>query len=657
MSLFLWGLFGLLVVYWGNCIRCLLRNIELAKQSGLPYCITPVYFLNRKWLIQAWIWLPLLYKLPHKWIWPWAYLLDNDWAYKYKREPFDYFKSNVFLIVAPGRISCFVADADAITQIATRRNDFPKPINLYTSVDIFGKNVVSTEGQIWRHHRKITSPPFTEKNNYLVWTESLHQAQAMVESWIAPGETISKPVGDLSAAAMRLSLHVISRAGFGVRLFWPHEEMKQKGRVGEVPAGHTMTYKDALSTLLENIIQAFLLPKWFLKHSPFKINQIAYQALTEWKQYMQELYDEKKVQVASGELTEGMDLMGALVRGAGVAQSSSTSNFDAEKGKPTGQLLTDEEILGNAFVFILAGHETAANTINFSLLQLAINPSSQIRLQKDIDAIFGTRPVSDWNYDIDVPKLFGSMAGAVMNEELRLFPPVVGIPKSVAPSAPQPLTVDGKRVTIPAGTLVTLDVLGTHLDRNNWPALVPPTSSAAEIDADLRRFRPERWLLDHSTPRTDPAAAQQQHQHQQAESEDIGGPSSADTSASLFRPRRGAYLPFSEGFRACLGRRFAQVEVLAVLAVIFRTYSVELAVEEILAGEGWPFAGKEEIREQEMLKGGEERGRKEAWEEAKVKIGPLFEEKMMTIITLQMRGARVPVRFVKRGSERFWYDD
>ena len=65
------------------------------------------------------------------------------------------------------------------------------------------------------------------------------------------------------------------------------------------------------------------------------------------------------------------------------------------------QLLTDDEILGNAFVFILAGHETAANTIHFSLLFLALHPSSQRRLQKDLDKILGDKPISEWNYEED----------------------------------------------------------------------------------------------------------------------------------------------------------------------------------------------------------------------------------------------------------------
>jgi hypothetical protein len=174
--------------------------------------------------------------------------------------------SDIFIVCSPGRNSVFVADPEATTQITTRRNDFPKPIEIYGSVDLFGKNVVSTEGSIWRHHRKITSPPFTEKNNHLVWQESLHQAQSMMASFLDKNAE-KGTVSDIAAATMRLSLHVISRAGFGRRLLWPHEELEQDGQAGVVPEGHTMTYKDSLSTLLENIIAVMLLPKWFLGKS------------------------------------------------------------------------------------------------------------------------------------------------------------------------------------------------------------------------------------------------------------------------------------------------------------------------------------------------------------------------------------------------------
>ena len=52
------------------------------------------------------------------------------------------------------------------------------------------------------------------------------------------------------------------------------------------------------------------------------------------------------------------------------------------------------------------------------------------------------------------------------------------------------------------------------------------------------------------------------------------------TTTSLFRPHPGAYTPFSTGHRGCIERRSAQVELLAVIAILFKNNSLELDVED-----------------------------------------------------------------------------
>jgi len=350
---------------------------------------------------------------------------------------------------------------------------------------------------------------------------------------------------------------------------------------------------------------------------------------------------------------------GALVSGAGITADSLNSQ-DIEK-QGTKQLLTDDEILGNSFVFILAGHETAANTLHFSMLYLAMNWSSQARLQKDLDEIFGDRPVSAWDYDHDVPKLFESMAGAVMNEELRLIPPVIGIPKCTAKTSPQPMTVNGKRIVVPADSHVTLSTAAVHRNPRYWPTMCGPSASDAEIERDLDSFKPERWLLDssaanhhhHGTADSSSSSSQHsdtEHDHDH-DNEDFGGPGGRDTAATLFRPPRGAYIPFSEGARGCLGRRFAQIEVLAVLAVIFREYSVELAVDSDSDSDSDGTASGD--REEDPVAAMNEAQRREVWGKARSHAEDLLKTGMGTIITLQMRKGKIPMRFVKRGGERF----
>ena len=522
----------------------------------------------------------------------------------------------------------FVADAEAVTQITTRRNDFPKPLEMYGALDIYGKNLVSTEGSDWRMHRKLTAPSFGEKNNELVFKESLHHARSLLGLWTGPDGQGNETVQDPAVATMSFALFVISSAGFDVRVKWPHEEKSRASSVEsdesksmlvglEKAAGHKMTYREAISELLHNIMWTQIIPPKYLPFSPVKVHRTVGAAVTEWGQYMDELYEMKKQQVASGDTNNaGMDLFDALIRGSGITE-----------GKEN---IQKSDLLGNAFVLMLAGHETTANTLHFSLIFLAMHRESQKRLQQDIDKVFQGNPMEQWTYEEHFPKLFGGMAAAVMNETLRLLQPVVNIPKSTAPGRPQNLSMGSKTYTMPGGTHIFLSS-AIHRNPKYWPAPTNASSMSTTGARDVDTFRPERWL---STSRLEDSFVDIGH-----DDEDFRGPSGEDTSASLFKPVKGSYIPFSDGFRSCIGRRFAQVEILAVLAVIFSQYSVELAVEE--------WASDDEVAAMDG------QGREEVYAKAVERAEWVLKTKVATIITLQLRGTSIPIRLVRRGEERF----
>jgi cytochrome P450 len=60
----------------------------------------------------------------------------------------------------------------------------------------------------------------------------------------------------------------------------------------------------------------------------------------------------------------------------------------------------------------------------YMFLLLALYPSAQILLQKQLDSVFGPKKHFEWNADEDVPKLLNGYLGAVMSETLRLYHPV-----------------------------------------------------------------------------------------------------------------------------------------------------------------------------------------------------------------------------------------
>ena len=141
---------------------------------------------------------------------------------------------------------------------------------------------------------------------------------------------------------MRVSLQVIAKAGFSKRLQWPSADGSTKGEVAE--GSHKMTFQDSLGTVLHQVFWYVATPKWILRNSPFKFHQDVYSAVSEWKEYMLEIYrDKKEVLTKEGDdaLTGG-DLMDALVP----REVPSSAAFSDEKKEG----LTLNEILGNTYV-------------------------------------------------------------------------------------------------------------------------------------------------------------------------------------------------------------------------------------------------------------------------------------------------------------------
>ena len=69
--------------------------------------------------------------------------------------------------------------------------------------------------------------------------------------------------------------------------------------------------------------------------------------------------------------------------------------IDATEGEDGGEgKLSDEEIVANSILFLLAGFETTANTLAFTSYLLALHPEIQEKLQAEIDEYFESKPVS-----------------------------------------------------------------------------------------------------------------------------------------------------------------------------------------------------------------------------------------------------------------------
>ena len=127
-----------------NIYRKYVRNIAEVKTTGLPYFGSPAFPNNFVYQLCSPLIHPLAQKLPRSWTGPWPEL-RMDWAQFEHHATFKKLGTDTFFAVSPERIVLYTADASVIDQISTRRNDFPKALEVYGMLKIYGSNVVCEE--------------------------------------------------------------------------------------------------------------------------------------------------------------------------------------------------------------------------------------------------------------------------------------------------------------------------------------------------------------------------------------------------------------------------------------------------------------------------------------------------------------------------------
>ena len=291
----------------------------------------------------------------------------------------------------------------------------------------------------------------------------------------------------------------------------------------------------------------------------------------------------------------------------------------------SGKQLQDHDITGNTFVFLVAGHETTGISIHYSCLLLAINRTAQRQLQADIDNILQNNSIEQSEYEKYYDRFSNSMVGAVISEQLRLLPPVILIPKQVV-TGDQNVTVDGRTVVVPSGTFIHLPTIALHRNPRYWPHQASERTGKFH---DLDEFKPERWLIQDQSILDGPGETRSGNHVLKGRG-----------AQTMYNPPHGSFIPFSEGQRGCLGRRFALVEMTAALVTVFRRYSVELATDEWASDEA-----VEWMTEQE---------RAVLYQKAIDNANHKLETGASARLTLQLKkGNEIPVRFVRRGTETF----
>jgi cytochrome P450 len=189
-------------------------------------------------------------------------------------------------------------------------------------------------------------------------------------------------------------------------------------------------------------------------------------------------------------------------------------------GKETG--MSVEEIQANSYIIIIGGSETTATLLSGCMYYLLTNPRTLDLLTKEIRSSFTSESEISFTNVSQLKYLL-----AVLNEALRVYPPVPGALPRAVPGKGAP--IEGRWV--PGGTAVSV---------YQWAACRSPQNFK-----DPNSFIPERWLDDEKY------------------ADDI----------------KEACQPFSYGPRNCVGRSLAYMEMRIILARLLWNFDVELCEE------------------------------------------------------------------------------
>lgn len=377
-----------------------------------------------------------------------------------------------------------VNDTDVVrTIMETRADDFPKHrLQHEILCPLLGENIFTANGEAWRRRRSMVDPAFTHTR----LAKSLPVMQAAVDALLAriQADDLKRPLSiDL------LMTHVTA----------------------------DIIYRTILSERLDEDAAKHI----FEKFSEF---QNATQKITTCRMYGLPSFWLTRRQKAAADAIRGrlVTLISAREkshREAGERKDDILNSLFEARAPDTGAPFTLVEIINEVTVLFLAGHETSASALSWSLYLLARCPHLQETLRQEIAHMRpGLVPLSHE----DLKLLAGTRN--LFKEALRLYPPVSFLPRE----ATRQECLRDKLV--PKGAMVTVAPWLLHRHLKIWKA--------------PNVFDPDRF--------DDPNQA-----------------------SSI----KDAYLPFGRGPRVCVGQGFATQESTLVLAEIIRRYRLTVFSE------------------------------------------------------------------------------
>ncbi len=183
-----------------------------------------------------------------------------------------------------------------------------------------------------------------------------------------------------------------------------------------------------------------------------------------------------------------------------------------------GSQLSDQQLRDEMMTLLFAGHETTAKALSWTWMLLSQHPEVEAKLVEELQAVLGGRTPTM----ADLPQL--RYTERVVLESMRLYSPAWVMSRE----AVQDCEIGG--YPVPAGTNVFMSQWVMHRDPRYFD--------------NPEQFNPDRWANDLAK-----------------------------------RLPTYAYFPFGGGPRVCIGRAFAMMEIVLVVATIAQKFRLTLVPE------------------------------------------------------------------------------
>ena len=353
------------------------------------------------------------------------------------------------------------------------RERFRKTVAVRLLGPLLGKGILTSDGDDWIWQRRAAAPVFRTTGLPHFVPTFVRAAEDTVARWRAsPPGTVQAIDADMTRATFDVissTLLPSADAGFTDVLRGSVEALQRYGGV--------------------DILYASLnLPRWLPRPGGLAKHR-AVQAL---RAAVLALVHERRARPGGAD-----DLLDRLI---------------AARDPETGAAMDDAQLVDNLLTFYLAGHETTAKALTWTLYLLAIRPDWARRVREEVEQVTGGARLAGPH----VGQLV--LTEQVVKESMRLYPPA----PIMSRQAVEPCELGGLRVD--PGMSVIMPIYAMHRHARRW--------------ADPDAFDPGRFAPGNDIPRYQ-------------------------------------YMPFGAGPRVCIGLSFAMMEATAILATLVRAASFE----------------------------------------------------------------------------------